>query len=182
MNLINHRRLKVWEQQPKSFFKEGVLNVDGTIAPTEGECKQGMDIAYKGDWGYHPLVISLAQTREALYLVNRPGNVPSHQDRAEWIDRSLDLVCDRFKTVWLRGDTDFSLTDHLDRWAKRCHFVFGVNAYSNLVAIAASLPETHWNDLPPKSALEEPRVPRQRPENVKERIVNAIFSCDRGRY
>jgi hypothetical protein len=171
MNLINHRRLKVWEQQPKSFFKEGVLNVDGTIAPTEGECKQGMDISYKGDWGYHPLVISLAQTREALYLINRPGNVPSHQDAAEWIDRSLDLVCDRFKTVWLRGDTDFSLTDHLDRWAKRCHFVFGVNAYSNLVAIAASLPETHWNDLPPKSALEKPRVPRQRPENVKERIV-----------
>ena len=171
MDLINACRIKVWDKQPRTFFKEAILNVDGTIAPTEGECKQGMDISYKGDWGYSPLVISLAQTREALYLINRPGNAPSHKDAADWIDRSLDLVCHRFKTVWLRGDTDFSLTEHLDRWAKRCHFVFGVNAHPNLVAMAASLPESQWEDMPPKSAFEEPRDPRQRPENVRERIV-----------
>ena len=91
--------------------------MDGTIAPTEGEGKQGMDISYKGVWGYGPLSISLAQTREAQYLVNRPGNVPSLQDSAQWIDRALDLVCGRFGSVWLRGDTDFSLTEHLDQWA-----------------------------------------------------------------
>jgi hypothetical protein len=171
MDLINDGRVKVWGQQPKAFFNEAILNVDGTIAPTEGECKQGMDISYKGDWGYNPLVISLAQTREPLYLINRPGNVPSHQDAAQWIDRSLDLVCDRFKTVWLRGDTDFSLTDHLDRWAKRCHFVFGVDAHSNLVAMAESLPEGQWSEFLPNSAFQEPREPRQRPENVKDRMV-----------
>jgi hypothetical protein len=171
MDLINDCRVKVWNQRPKDFFKEAILNVDGTIAPTEGECKQGIDISYKGDWGYNPLVISLAQTREPLYLINRPGNVPSHQDASEWIDRSLDLVCDRFKTVWLRGDTDFSLTDHLDRWAKRCHFVFGVDARPNLVAIAAGLPEEQWGEFLPNSASQEPREPRQRPENVKDRIV-----------
>jgi hypothetical protein len=171
MDLVNDCRVKVWKHRPKGFFNEAILNVDGTIAPTEGECKQGMDISYKGDWGYHPLVISLAQTREPLYLVNRPGNVPSHQDAAQWIDRSLDLVCGRFKTVWLRGDTDFSLTEHLDRWAKRCHFVFGVDARPNLVAMAVSLPEGQWSELLPNSAFEEPREPRERPENVKDRIV-----------
>jgi hypothetical protein len=93
MDLINACRVKVWEEQPKAFFQEAILNVDGTIGPTEGECKQGMDISYKGDWGYAPLSISLAQTREALYLINRPGNAPSHLDAAQWIDRSLDLVC-----------------------------------------------------------------------------------------
>jgi len=171
MDLINDCRVKVWSHRPKAFFDEAILNVDGTIAPTEGECKQGMDISYKGDWGYNPLVISLAKTREALYLVNRPGNVPSHQDAAEWIDRSLDLVCGRFKTVWLRGDTDFSLTDHLDRWAKRCHFVFGVDARPNLLAQAVALPEGHWSALLPNSAFEWPKEPRKRPENVKDRIV-----------
>ena len=171
MDLINDRRVKVWEQQPKTFFQEAILNVDGTIAPTEGECKQGMDISYKGDWGYAPLSISLAQTREALYLVNRPGNAPSHLDAAQWIDRSLDLVCGRFESVWLRGDTDFSLTEHLDQWAERCRFVFGVDAHPKLVDIAESLPEVRWMELPHKSSFEEPREPRQRPENVKERIV-----------
>jgi len=71
-----------WRQQPKSFLKQADLNVDGTISPTDGECKQGMDISYDGQWGYHPLVVSLANTREPLYIVNRSGNAPSHLDSA----------------------------------------------------------------------------------------------------
>ena len=100
MEVINITRKKAWNKQPKSFFEKAILNVDGLIAPTTGQCKEGMDISYNGIWGYHPLVISLTQTREALYLINRPGNAPSHLDSAQWIDRSLDLVCGVFKEVW----------------------------------------------------------------------------------
>jgi len=74
-----------------------------------------MDISYNGQWGYHPLIISLRNTREPLFIVNRPGNAPSHLDSAPWIDKSLDLVCRHFKKVHLRGDTDFSLTEHTDK-------------------------------------------------------------------
>ena len=56
-----------------------------------------------------------------------------------WIDRSLDLVEGRFEEVWLRGDTDFSLTEHLDRWDKRCKFVLGFDARPNLVALAQGI-------------------------------------------
>ena len=48
---LNQARRKVWAQQPKSFFRKGIIDVDGTIAPTTGECKQGMDIRYQGIWG-----------------------------------------------------------------------------------------------------------------------------------
>ena len=65
MEVINERRRKVWERQPKEFFRKAILNMDGTMAETTGECKEGMDISYKGIWGYAPLLISLAQTREA---------------------------------------------------------------------------------------------------------------------
>ena len=42
---INRARLAVWQVQPEGFLKEAFIDVDGTIAPTYGECKQGMDIS-----------------------------------------------------------------------------------------------------------------------------------------
>jgi len=50
--IINEIRLKVWSQQGPEFFAEAVIDADGTIAETTGECKEGMDISYKGTWGY----------------------------------------------------------------------------------------------------------------------------------
>ena len=171
MEVINATRKKVWARQPKEFFKKAILNVDGTIAETTGECKEGMDISHKGEWGYAPLIISLAQTREPLYLVNRSGNAPSHLDSSVWIDRSLDLVQGRFEEVWIRGDTDFSLTEHLDRWDKRCKFVLGFDARPNLVALAQGIAGEQWEELERKPKYAVKTHERQRPENVKERIV-----------
>ena len=74
--------LIVWRQQPKAFFEEAILDADGTMVETTGACKEGMEINYKGQWGYHPLVISLANTGEPLFVVNRPGNRPSHEQAA----------------------------------------------------------------------------------------------------
>ena len=115
MNTINNVRVKVWQQQPAEFFEEAIVEADGTMAQTTGQCKRGMDINHKGQWGYHPLLISLANTAEPLYLVNRSGNRPSHEGAAARFDQSIAL-CKRagFKRVLLRGDTDFTQTRHLD--------------------------------------------------------------------
>src|SRR3954454_1685553 len=83
MDALNQTRRRVWSQQPPAFFTEAILDVDGTLVATDAECKQGVDIAYDGTWGYHPLLISLANTAEPLYLVNRSGNRPSHEQAAE---------------------------------------------------------------------------------------------------
>jgi len=68
-------RHRVWWQQEPAFFDEAVVDMDGVLVETAGECKQGIDIAYNGTWGYHPLVVSLANTGEVLRLVNRSGSV-----------------------------------------------------------------------------------------------------------
>ena len=82
---INRSRLAVWKVQPEGFLKEAFIDVDGSIAGTDGECKQGIGLSYKGIWGYAPLIVSLANTREVLYLVNRPGNAASHSESVAWI-------------------------------------------------------------------------------------------------
>ncbi|NCQ33350.1 MAG: IS1380 family transposase, partial [Armatimonadetes bacterium] len=92
MESVNRVRERLWAQQDKDFLAEAIVDLDGTLTETFGECKEGMDISYKGIWGYAPLLISLANTREPLYLVNRPGNAVSHQGAAEWIDRAIQLV------------------------------------------------------------------------------------------
>ena len=51
MDAINEVRLGVWGRQPAEFFERAVIDADGTLAPTCGQCKQGMDISYKGQWG-----------------------------------------------------------------------------------------------------------------------------------
>ena len=173
MEAINEARLNVWQKQPKKFFAEAVIDGDGTIAETGGECKQGMDIAYNGQWGYHPLVISLANTAEPLYLVNRSGNRPSSEGAAEYFDRAITL-CRRagFRKVRLRGDTDFSQTQFLDAWdEKKVQFVFGIAAMPNLVKLGENLWKKAFSRLerPPKYKVKT--EPRRRPENVKERIV-----------
>ncbi|MEE9391211.1 MAG: hypothetical protein V3W41_01765 [Planctomycetota bacterium] len=92
MTAINEARLRVWKQQPAAFFKEAIIETDGTQVGTTGECKEGMDIDYKGGWGYHPLMISLANTLEPLFLLNRSGNRPLSEGAAGYLDRALEFV------------------------------------------------------------------------------------------
>jgi hypothetical protein len=171
---LHETRQKVWAKQPEQFFAEAVLDMDGTLVGTTGSCKQGMDIAYDGTWGYHPLIVSLANTGEVLGLVNRPGNRPSHEGAAAEVDRCL-AVCFQggFRRVLLRGDTDFSQTQHLDRWHAdgRIRFIFGYDCHPTLVDIAEHLPARAWTKLQRPARYPVATKLRQRPDNVKAKIV-----------
>ncbi|MCP5016564.1 MAG: IS1380 family transposase [Ketobacter sp.] len=171
MDAINEVRARIWPTVPGLFRGWTYIDVDGTLAGTLGECKQGMDISYKGIWGYHPLIISLAKTKEVLYIVNRPGNVASHQDSAKWLDRSISLVSEHAKKLCVRGDTDFSLTAHFDRWSEQVDFIFGMDAQAWLVNRAEALSEAAWEALERAPKYRVKTEERERPENVKERIV-----------
>ena len=172
-NVFNGTRLKVWRQQPKSFFNQAIIDADGTMVETSGECKEGMNINYKGQWGYHPLILSLANTGEPLFVVNRSGNRPSHENAAWYFDRSIEL-CRKagFKKILLRGDTDFTQSQHLDRWdGQDVQFVFGIDATPNLYEIAENLPAEAWKVLTRRVKRQVKTEPRARPENIKQQVV-----------
>jgi len=173
MEAFNETRLKIWSQQPDEFFDKAIIDADGTLVPTTGECKEGMDVDYKGRWGYQTLLVSLANTQEPLFLENHSGNRPSFEGAARRLDQAAEL-CWRagFRRILLRGDTDFSQTEHLDRWdAQKIQFIFGFDAKANLIQMADSLAKTAWTPLerPPKYKVATQG--RKRPENVKERII-----------
>ncbi len=171
MECINDARKEFWRVTKNDNLKEALIDIDGTIAPTYGECKEGMDISYKGIWGYAPLIITLANTKEVLYLVNRSGNVPSHEGAAEWIDRAIELVKPFSKRICLRGDTDFSLTSNFDKWSDKVDFVFGMDACPGFVRRAQQIPQEEWKVLRRAAKYKVKTKKRDKPARVKEQIV-----------
>lgn len=163
-------------KQPDSFFDRATIDADGSLVGTDAECKQGIDIAYDGTWGYHPLLVSLANTGEVLRLVNRPGNRPSHEDAAAALDHAVTVCLGAgFREVLLRGDTDFSQTAHLDRWDAdpRIRFIFGYDAMPNLKTLAEELSPAAWKTLQRREPPPPATGPRQRAGPVKNDLVRA---------
>jgi Transposase DDE domain group 1 len=166
-------RLNVWARQPAKFFQRATIDMDGALIITTGECKKGMDISYKGTWGYHALLLSLAETGEVLRLVNRSGNRPSQEGAAAETDQVIAL-CRRagFRKIVLRGDTAFSQCEKLDGWDHEgVTFYFGFKGMPNLETIADNLPKNAWKTLVRPPRYEVQTKPRAKPEKVKSQVV-----------
>ena len=120
------------------------------------------------------MVLSLANTGEVMRLVNRSGNRPSHEGAAAVLDESI-AVCRAagFRSIRLRGDTDFSQTKHLDGWDDQgVEFCFGLDATPERQILADDLPDSAYKPLKRPAKYEVQTTPRKRPERVKQKIVD----------
>lgn len=89
------------------------------------------------------------------------------------LDQAIEL-CRRagFKKILLRGDTDFTMAAHLDRWTDAgVRFVFGYDANPPFVNRAENLADPEYIELVRKADKVFAKRPRAKQPRIKEEIV-----------
>lgn len=172
---INEARLNVWRTQGASFAKKpAILDIDSSIVGTTGACKEGMDLTYKGIWGYHPILVTYANTNEPLFIVNRSGSRHSAEGAPALLDKAIAL-CRRagHESILMRGDTAFAMTRYIDKWHEEgVNFVFGIMANRSTIKRADSIEQAQYAEFVRNAdkAFAQ-KKPRKKQPQVKQRIV-----------
>ena len=146
------------------------VDADGTLVPTRGTKKEGMDISHNGGCGATTRSSSRWPTRatcrtwstgwatRSATRARRSGPAgPSHSSR-----RMFPALC-------VRGDTAFSLTVNFDRWSEKADFIFGHDAQPTIVKRAEALKEQGgWKRLE-RGSRSPARPGKTRGERVGEK-------------
>lgn len=169
---LDEVRVRAWSCLPKAKRRQATIDMDSTIKPVYGECKQGADFTYNRKYGYHPLLVTLAETGECLRLINRPGNVASEAGIGREIATVLPLVGEHFERVYLRGDSKFCRRDLVKMAdARGACFAFVKEQSPNLSKIVESLPKTAWTPfhghLEKRHVSKTGRTRKKRPRRKK---------------
>ena len=144
--VIDQAQEKVWKRRyGKKKAERAIVDLDSCVRPVYGDQKEGTDFTYKGSFGYHPLVISLADTMECLRLVNRSGNTPSADGSENHLRELFPMLGRRFKQVIVRGDSAFAKQAIFDACEEAGHsFAIVSPQQQNFASLFEALPGEAW--------------------------------------
>ena len=174
---INETRVRVWRAQPAEFFHEAVIDADGTLAETTGQCKEGHGHRLQRRLGLSPVggvarehagaVVSRQPERQSAVGGGRGGAVRSS---AGAVSRRRGSSASRFAAIRISVKRAISIGGTRDG----VRFVFGYDARANVIAAAEALPargvDARLVRRPPYDGAD--RAARSRP-NVKEATIVA---------
>lgn len=174
--VIDQAQEKVWKRRyGKRKAARAIVDLDSCVRPVYGDQKEGTDFTYKGSFGYHPLVISLADTMECLRLVNRSGNTASADGSETHLRELFPMLGRRFREVIVRGDSAFAKQAIFDACEEAGHsFAIVSPQQQNFASLFEALPGEAWK---PYRQRKKNRVPackrRKRGRNRRKERARA---------
>lgn len=144
--VIDQAQEKVWKRRyGKKKAERAIVDLDSCVRPVYGDQKEGTDFTYKGSFGYHPLVISLAGTLECLRLVNRSGNEASATGSENHLRELFPMLDRHFKQVIVRGDSAFAKQTIFDACEEAGHsFAMVSPQQQNFASLFEALSGEAW--------------------------------------
>jgi hypothetical protein len=125
-----------------------VIDIDATLITSHSD-KDGAAGTFRGGFGFHPLLASLDETREALAAVLRPGNAGANtaSDHLRVLDLALEQLgqVDAAGAIVVRTDSAAATHQFTDE-LREAHitFVMGYDLTEPVRAAILTLPEAAW--------------------------------------
>lgn len=156
---------------------EVLVDVDSHVHHVYGNQMEGCDYTYKGGFGYHPLVLSIAGTQECLRIINRSGNVESSDGTVDALEDVFPLLKSRFKRVVVRGDSAFAKGRIFDKCEEHGAFFAVVSPeQQNFHSLAENIDEEDWEEFRPRKhriPIEDRPATRKRGPDVRRERTEA---------
>jgi hypothetical protein len=128
-----------------------VIDVDSFVGEVCGYHKQGAAYGYTKIFGYHPILATRADTREALHIRLRKGSANTQKGIKRFCEELIARV-DRAGatgTVLLRADSGFWNTKVFELLEQAgWQYSIGVRNIKPVKTAVAAIPETAWQTIP----------------------------------
>jgi hypothetical protein len=127
-----------------------VVDVDSFVGEVCGALKQGAAYGYTKLYGYHPILATRADTREALHIRLRKGSANTQKGMLRFTEELIARVNRAGATgvKLLRADSGFWNTKVFERLEQAgWQFSIGVRNIKKVRAAVAAIPEQSWQRI-----------------------------------
>jgi hypothetical protein len=128
-----------------------VVDVDSFVGEVCGYQKQGAAFGYTKIFGYHPILATRADTREALHIRLRKGSANTQKGIKRFCEELIARVqrAGATSTVLLRADSGFWNTKVFELLERAgWQYSIGVRNINTVKTAVAAIPEDAWQTIP----------------------------------
>lgn len=149
--LLDRTLARAWQAGAGPGDGRLIVDVDSFVGQVHGDEKQGSAYGYTKVLGYHPLLATRADTREALHIRLRKGSANTQKGILRFC-QELHARLDRAGATGprlLRADSGFWNTELFDYLhSKGWEYSIGVRNIPAIKAATSTIAEDAWQDIP----------------------------------
>ena len=149
--LLGRALERAWQAGAGPGENRLIVDVDSFVGEVCGPLKQGAGYGYTKIFGYHPILATRADTREALHIRLRNGSANTQRGIKRFAEELIARV-DRAGATGvklLRADSGFWNTKVFELLeAKGWEYSIGVRNIKAVAAAVSEIAEAAWHDIP----------------------------------